>query len=109
MRSRLAAVAGFVVLVAVPLTGNAWALYQQWSTERAVTPIANQWAEDAGWDLARVELERGVLLVEALGPPPTISEEALRNALDDAGYSDLDARVILVIGGARDLPGSSDR
>jgi hypothetical protein len=37
--------------------------------------------------------------------PPTIQESGLRDALDRAGLADVDARVTLVLGGSRDLPG----
>ena len=66
-----------------------------------------QWADANGWQVITLDVDSGTVRVVALGPPPEISVEELRTALDDAGYIEVDLTVELVVGGAQTLPGSS--
>ncbi len=100
----VALVIGFVVILAFPLTTNALNLYRQWHIEQVATPVAQSWASASGWTIISVQLKLGVLEIEALGPPPELSEDDLRQSLDDAGLKDQDAKLTLVLGGTRDLP-----
>ena len=69
------------------------------------TPAARAWAEAQGWQMSNIELRDNVLRIIAVGPPPTIQEVGLRQRLDDAGLKDVDAKVTLILGGSKDLPG----
>jgi len=105
----LAIVAAMLVLVAVPLGIGSYQVYQQEQIKRRATPVANEWAEASGWLVTDVSYRQGLLRIIALGPPPQLDEKQLRRQLDDAGLEDVDARVTLVVGGARDLPSRSPR
>lgn len=102
--SRLAVVAGVLVLIAVPLGIGSSQVIRQQAIVTAAEPVAAAWAESEGWLVNEVTYRGDVLRIVAVGPPPEADEAALRRALDDAGLEDVDARVTLVIGGARDLP-----
>lgn len=93
-----------LVVLAVPLgIGSAVVVQQEIVVSRAA-PVAADWAEDQGWQVADISLRQGTLRILALGPPPTIQEAGLRQRLDDAGLADVDAEVTLVLGGSRELP-----
>lgn len=104
--SRLALIAGILVLIAVPLGIGSWQVYRQQTILAAAEPVATAWAESEGWLVNEVSYRGDVLRIIAVGPPPEADGTALRAALDDAGLADVDARVTLVIGGSRDLPGA---
>jgi len=96
---------GSVAVIAIPLTtGSAVVLQQELILSRAA-PAANAWAEAQGWQISDISFRQGTLRVIALGPPPSIQEVGLRERLDQAGLADVDARITLVLGGSRDLPG----
>ncbi len=104
-RGALVTALGSVAVIAVPLAlGSALVLQQELVVARA-TPAATAWAEAQGWQISDISVRQGALRIVALGPPPSIQEVGLRQALDDAGLADVDARVTLVLGGSRDLPG----
>jgi hypothetical protein len=105
--STLAIVAAMLVLVAVPLGIGSYQVYQQEQIKRRATPVANHWAEASGWLITDVSYRQGLLRIIALGPPPELDERQLRRQLDAAGLQKVDARVTLVVGGARDLPAGS--
>jgi uncharacterized hydrophobic protein (TIGR00271 family) len=105
--STLAIVAAMLVLVAVPLGIGSYQVYQQEQIKRRATPVANHWAEASGWLVTDVSYRQGLLRIIALGPPPELDERQLRRQLDAAGLQKVDARVTLVVGGARDLPAGS--
>jgi uncharacterized hydrophobic protein (TIGR00271 family) len=93
-----------VALLAVPLgVGSAVVVEQELVLARA-TPAATAWATAQGWQVSDITVRGGVLRVVALGPPPTIGEAGLRDALDAAGLAAVPARVTLVLGGSRDVP-----
>ena len=105
--STLAIVAGAVLVVAAPLAYGSQQILRDNLSRTALLPVAQQWAQEQGWEIVDLEVASGGVHVTALGPPPEISPEALRTALDDQGFADLDLRVELVVGGAKDLPGAS--
>jgi uncharacterized membrane protein len=93
-----------VVMVAVPLAiGSAEVLKEQAAISRA-RPVAEVWAESQGWWISDINYRQDALRIVALGPPPSIDAESLRDQLDAAGLADVNVRVTLVIGGSRDLP-----
>ena len=102
--STLAVVALAVVLVAVPLGIGSAQVLQQQTTILKASPVAEAWASSQGWQIADISYRQDVLRIVALGPPPSIDAEALRDQLDAAGLNDVTARVTLVIGGSRLLP-----
>jgi hypothetical protein len=71
-----------------------------------ITPIASDWAAENGWDVERVTVDASTVTVVAVGRPPEISPELLRQSLDEEGFGAYDLRVELVIGGEQTLPGS---
>ena len=100
----LVSVAVAVALVAVPLAVGSSVVVQQEVVLTRASPVATAWADAQGWQVSEISVRQGVLRIVALGPPPTIQESGLRDALDRAGLADVDARVTLVLGGSRDLP-----
>jgi len=100
----MAVIALAVVLVAVPLGIGSVQVAQQQATINLARPVAQSWATSQGWQISDLSYRQDVLRIVALGPPPSIDAAALRDQLDAAGLSDVDARVTLVIGGSRYLP-----
>ena len=100
----LVTVLAAVVQVAVPLGVGSSVVVQQEAVLTRASPVATAWADAQGWQVSDIGVRQGVLRIVALGPPPAIQEEGLRDALDRAGLADVDARVTLVLGGSRDLP-----
>ena len=56
--------------------------------------------------MVSVAYRQDVLVIQAIGSPPEADAQALRTDLDEAGLGAVDARVTLVLGGSKDLPGS---
>jgi uncharacterized hydrophobic protein (TIGR00271 family) len=101
----LAVVIGAVLLIAVPLGwGTLLAAYEQEVVTKA-QPVAEQWAEQEGWIIAKVAYQQGALVIQALGSAPEADADALRADLDAAGLGSVDTRVTLVIGGTKEFPG----
>ena len=104
----LATVAVLVVVVLVPLAiGTANVTLDQKLKVQA-TPIAQSWAARAGWEVAVVSVQNGVISVTALGPPPDIEAATLRKELNAAGMSDYDLVIRLVVGGTRSCAAGTD-
>lgn len=102
----IAVVVGAVLILIVPLgIGSTIVVRQQLIVSQATDP-ANEWAKEQGWQIDDIAYRQGVLRIIALGPPPTIQDEGLRERLDAAGLSDIKVRVTLVIGGSQDVPPS---
>ena len=93
-------VAGFVVLVAVPLGAGSYQVYRDATTIAGVRPVAEQWAAGASTQIVSVTGTAAAIRIEALGPPPGPDVAPLRRALDGAGYADVPVEVSLVLGGA---------
>ncbi|WP_456785750.1 DUF389 domain-containing protein [Cellulomonas sp. P5_C5] len=102
-----ALVAALVVLVAIPLAAGSRAVVQDQSLETQARPIAQAWARDAGWEVTTVVALNGVVTVSALGPPPSIDPESLRDAFDADGLAGTDLRLALVVGGTRLCPANT--
>jgi uncharacterized hydrophobic protein (TIGR00271 family) len=105
----LGVVAVLVLVVAVPLGFGTSRIVADRLAEASVTPIATEWAEARGWRIASLEVRDGTLRLVALGPPPEVEPETLREALDAAGQAELDLVISLVVGGTRELPGGPTR
>lgn len=105
----LAVVVGAVVLVAVPLAAGSRAVAADQLLVARATPVTQQWAARAGWQVTTVQVVDGVVQVTALGPPPEVDVASLRKAFDDAGLAGADLDVRLVVGGTRLCPsGATD-
>ncbi len=100
----MTAVAGSLLLLAVPLGYGSWQVLQQQLLISQAQPVAKRWADGEGWKVTDVSVRGGDLFVVALGLPPEADDVALRAALDDAGLDDVDVEVTLVIGGTKNLP-----
>lgn len=75
-------------------------------TSRA-EPVAKTWAADSGATLSDVFVRKRQFHVAVLGGPRRASQDELREALDEAGLSDVDVVVDDVVGETRTLPGGS--
>ena len=103
-RGTIAVVAGFVVLVAVPLAASSYQVYRAATTVAGVRPVAEQWAAAASAQIVSVTGTAAAIRIDALGPAPGPDVVPLRQALDAAGYADVPVEVSLVLGGTRSLP-----
>ncbi|MBK9739877.1 MAG: DUF389 domain-containing protein [Actinobacteria bacterium] len=97
----IVAVAGAVVIVAVPLAFGTMTVAADRQLEARTLPIAQTWAREVGWDVADVSAVNGTLMITALGEPPEADPEDLRVTLNDQGYGAIDLQIVLVIGGGR--------
>ena len=107
-KKSLATVLGMVVLVAVPLAAGTFKIIIDQRIKLAATPIAAAWAEEQNWSVVEVEVDDGLLTVTALGAPPEVEPEVLRDQLDDAGLTEVDLEVALVLGGTKIISGVPD-
>lgn len=105
--STLAIIVGAVLAVAVPLGYGSQQILRDSLTRTDVLPVAQQWAQANGWRVVDLQVDSGTLHVTALGLPPAVSAEALRQALDERGFADVDLSVELVVGETAELPGTS--
>ena len=104
----LGVIIGMVFLVAVPLSFGTFKIILDQRIQFIATPIAKEWAQEQNWTVENVEANSNVLSVTALGAPPEVDPDTLRQQLDDAGLTGVDLEVELVIGGVRDYSGSND-
>jgi len=104
-RGAMITAVGSVVLIAIPLGLGSAVVFQQELVLARAAPAASAWAESQGWQISDITFRQGTLRIVALGPPPSIQEVGLRQKLDEAGLANVDARVTLLLGGSRDLPG----
>ncbi|GAA4606067.1 putative hydrophobic protein (TIGR00271 family) [Actinoplanes octamycinicus] len=100
----VATVALSLLLMAVPLGYGSWQVLQEQRIIGQAQPVAERWAAGQGWQITDIQVQRGVLHLEAMGRPPEASEATLRTELDRAGLQDVEAVVTLIIGGSRTLP-----
>ncbi len=103
----LVTVAFFVVVVLVPLGIGSRNVAADQQLQAKATPIAEDWAGRAGWQIAVVSAQNGGISVTALGPPPDLDAASLRKELDAAGMADADLVIRLVVGGTRVCPAHS--
>ncbi|HET7900784.1 MAG TPA: TIGR00341 family protein [Candidatus Nanopelagicales bacterium] len=100
----LVTVAAMLVVVIVPLALGSASVANDQSLIRRARPIAEAWATAAGWDVTQVDAQRGSIVVTALGPPPEVKPEQLRQELNAAGLADASLTIRLVVGGTRVCP-----
>lgn len=81
----LAAVAGLLVLVAVPLTVGTVSVTQDRQLTADAGPAARAWAAEHGWEVESVSARDGKVEITVLGLPPAQDPQGLRTALDAAG------------------------
>lgn len=105
--STLAVVIVAVLLVAVPLAYGTQRIVRDNLVRTSLLPVAQDWAEANDWQVVELVVDSGDLRVTAVGPPPQISADVLREALDRGGFADVDLTVELVVGRAQTFPGSS--
>ena len=103
-RATIAVVAGFVVVVAVPLGLGSYQVFAESTTIAGLRPVAEQWATASSWQVVGVSGTADSIRIEVLGPPPGPDVALLRRALDEAGYADVAVQVSLVFGGTQELP-----
>jgi uncharacterized hydrophobic protein (TIGR00271 family) len=103
-RRTVAVVAVMLVLILLPLAVSTASLARDQVSQRAATPVAQAWADRAGWQVTTVQVVNGQVIVTALGPPPEADTADLRRELNDAGLEDLDLVIRLVVGGTRLCP-----
>lgn len=101
----IAAVVATVLIVAIPLTWGTVLSAREQAVVLRAQPVAERWAADEGWHVTQVSYQRGVLQIVALGSLPEADPQLLRKDLDAAGLGAVDARVTLVLGGSKELPG----
>jgi hypothetical protein len=97
-------VAGFVVLVAVPLGVGSYRVLTQTTTIAGIRPVAEQWAAADSWQVVTISGTAEAIQIQAVGPAPGPDLATLRRELDAAGYADVAVRVSLVLGGVTTLP-----
>jgi uncharacterized hydrophobic protein (TIGR00271 family) len=103
-KATIAVIVGFLVLVTVPLGIGSVRAVDQNNTVAGIRPVAERWAAPSGWQVVGVSATQDGILIDAVGPPPSVDVESLRGDLDAAGFADVPVRVSLVVGGFRDLP-----
>jgi uncharacterized hydrophobic protein (TIGR00271 family) len=97
-KGTIAIIAGMLVVVMIPLAiGTINVAYDQY-VQRTAEPIATQWAAEAGWEAAGVQVLNREIVVTAIGPAPVIRADGLRASLNAAGLSINDLVVRLVDG-----------
>jgi len=100
----LATVGILVVVVLVPLAIGSLNVAGDQQLQAKATPVAQDWAARAGWQIAVVSVQNRTISVTALGPPPDIEAATLRKELDDAGMAGANLVIRLVVGGTRVCP-----
>ncbi len=104
LRARtIVVVALLVLVVAVPLGLGSYQVFRDQAIVATAQPVADRWARARSWQVVQVSMQRGVLRVAAVGPPPGADAPSLRRALDQAGLAEVPARLSLVVGGTREL------
>ena len=102
-------VVGTVIFVTIPLTYGTLKVIRESRLAFITAPLAEQWAQANRWKVIALKVQDTEILVTAIGPPPEIAPEKLREALDEAGYADFGLTVQLVVGGTKKLPGKEQR
>ncbi len=97
-------VAALVVVVIVPLGIGSRSVAADLSLAAQARPVAETWAAKARWHVSFVTAANSVVTITALGPPPELEASTLRVALNDAGMSDADLVINLVVGGTLSCP-----
>lgn len=103
----IAAIAGFVVLVSVPLGVGSYHVIQHERIVTAAQPALRQWAAARTTQIVDVDYEQGRLQVTAAAPPPGPELGSLRRALDAVGLETIPVRLSLVFGNSHQVPATS--
>ncbi|MDA3644143.1 DUF389 domain-containing protein [Saccharopolyspora indica] len=103
-----AAIAGFVVLVSVPLGIGSYHVVLQERIVLAAQPAVQRWADDQARQIVALSFKQGILRVTAAGPSPAADVDSLRRALDDVGLGEVPARLSLVFGTSQQVPVTVD-
>jgi uncharacterized hydrophobic protein (TIGR00271 family) len=98
-------VVAFVVAIAVPLSATSRAITSETLDATHVRPVAQRWAESAGWSVSTVEAGSDGIVVHVAGPLPPPATAPLRAQLDDAGLGKVHVQVVLVPQYTVDLAG----
>ncbi|MDQ0375030.1 DUF389 domain-containing protein [Cellulomonas humilata] len=107
-RRTIAVVVALLVVVAIPLAAGSVRVARDQHLESTARPVAEEWAREAGWEVTTVTALNGLVTVDALGPPPSVDPETLRDAFDGHALEDVDLRLRLVVGGTRLCPADAD-
>jgi uncharacterized hydrophobic protein (TIGR00271 family) len=84
-----------LVLVVIPLAINSRRTDATTVRQQDVQAVAQHWADKAGWAVVAVSASGNQILIRATGPDPAPDTATLRQDLDDAGLSNVSARVSL--------------
>ncbi|MGE0819928.1 MAG: DUF389 domain-containing protein [Candidatus Nanopelagicales bacterium] len=103
-RRTVALITAMLVVVFIPLMIGSFKVAVDQIVQRDVTPIAQSWADTAGWQVSNVQVVNGVITVTALGPPPEVEVDTLRTEINKAGWQYNDLVIRLVVGGIRVCP-----
>jgi uncharacterized hydrophobic protein (TIGR00271 family) len=99
-------VVAVVAALAAPLAATSSRIALTSVEASAISAVAADWAEPAGWRIDVVEPGPGGFVVRAAGPLPAPPAAGLRRALDEAGLRDVDVRLVLTPEQTIDLEGS---
>ena len=99
-------VVGAVVVLAIPLAAASDRITTEELHRADVTPVANAWAKQRGWEVVDVVSEQGGVLVRATGPLPIPDAQTFRSALNAHGLRSVSVQLELVPSERTDLPGS---
>lgn len=105
-RPAIAVVVAMVSLVAIPLSVTAVSVTKARVEESSIASVADRWAAEGGWSVARIDRTDNEATVTVLGALPSPDTGDLRRRLDKAGLSRLDVRIRLVPQEEVVLPGS---
>ncbi len=103
--STVATVVALILVVAVPLAIGSARVAEDNLVKYQAADITETWAEANGWKVVSYDVADLVLSVTAIGAPPELSPQTLREELDEAGFTEVDLTVSLVVGGQEQLPG----
>ncbi len=98
-------VAALVALIAIPLGLGSARVLSDNTIKYGASSLVDDWADAVGWSVVDYEVVDATMTVTAIGPPPAIDPQVLRETLDGNGFSHVDLVLDLVVGGQRELPG----
>lgn len=103
-RFTLLVVVGSVAALISPLAAGTWQVVRQQVVLTSARPVAEGWAESAGYQLTDLSMSQGILDITVVGASPEVDDAALRSGLDDAGLQDVTVDVTVVVGNSETLP-----
>jgi uncharacterized hydrophobic protein (TIGR00271 family) len=102
----LAAVVAMVAVVAIPLAFGTLQVFRENLLKFHSAPVAEDWAQANNWRVTSLQVDEQEVLITAIGPPPKIAPESLRKAFDEAGLSEFDLTIKLIVGDTQHIPGT---